>query len=173
MCVIFASAFCAQATLAQQRKTTPSRTALPKKKTTSARTAAPKNNDIKDETPKVANQLKNVSRYIFVLGAVANGLEDTDKLIRNGRATQSAIEVNNQNKQKVINSIRDLRAGLAALEIDFRTKPALRVFLPQIDGIAGLAGTSEELAIGGSFMDAGKNLLLVVEKLTDALAAMP
>jgi hypothetical protein len=70
-------------------------------------------------------------------------------------------------------AIRNLRAGLASLEVDFRVKPSLKKYLPQIQGITDLAAQSEELAAAGRFSDSGKPLLSVVEKLADTLAAIP
>jgi len=156
-------------TAAQKKKTT--RKTTPK--TTTSTTTTTGGLETKAGADKVSIQIKNVTKFIFILGGVASGLETADKEAKSGKLSKAAVDTNNQYKQKVIASIRDLRAGLAALEIEFRTKPGLKNYLFQIQGIADLAGQSEDLAANGRFSDSGKVLLSVVEKLADTLAALP
>ena len=122
------------------------------------------------DAQRVSNQVMNVTKFLYILGGVAKGIEDIDK---DTKANRNALDLNAANKRKVIQGIRDLRAGLAALEVDFRTKPLLRKYLLKIDGISALTGQSEDLATAGKFSDAGRPLVMVVEKLADTLVAMP
>ncbi len=137
-------------------------------------TVAPTNAlEIKQNAEKVAIQLKNVTNFIYKLGGIATGLEDADKEAKAGKLSRAAIDKNNEFKQAVVLSIRNLKAGLAALEIEFRTKPSIKPYLAQINGVTDLATQSEDLALGGQFTASGKSLILVVEKLADTLMAMP
>jgi hypothetical protein len=154
---------------AQKRRTT--RRTAPK--TNPAPTAPAPSADIKNGAEKVSIQIKNLTKFIYVLGGAASGIEDIDKQAKTGRVAKATIDKNNQYKQTVIQSIRNLRAGLADLEIEFRTKPALRTYLSYIQGIADMTGIAEEQAAGGKFTDSGKTLLLVIERLSDTLAALP
>ncbi len=124
--------------------------------------------EIKASAEKVSTQLKNLTRFIYLLGGIARNIEDNDKNSR-GRT----IPQNEENKQKVIAAIRNFRAGLAALETEFRAKPALRTYNFQIQGISDLTGQAEDLAVSGSFTESGKVLLSVVEKLSDTLVSLP
>jgi uncharacterized phage infection (PIP) family protein YhgE len=123
-----------------------------------------------ETTQKVSNQITNVTKFLYLLGGIAKGIEDIDK---DKRANAQAIAANNENKKNVQQTIRNLRAGLAALEVDFRTKPSLKPYLAHIEGISDLAGQSETLAMSNRFADAGRPLVTVVGKLADALAEMP
>ena len=154
---------------AQKKKSTTRKTTTPKTTPTTTTNSL----DIKDGSSKVSIQLKNVSKFLYILGISATGIEEADKKIKNGKPTKAQIDENNVNKQKVITSIRNIKAGLAELETLFRTKPALRNYLVQIDGITNLTIQSEDLAAAGKFVDSGRIFLSVVEKLTDTLAAMP
>ena len=129
--------------------------------------------EIKAGAEKVSIQIKNVSKFIYNLGGVARIIEDLDKEIAAGKASRNAPDLNARNKQAVLSTITNLRAGLAALEIEFRTKPALRNYLFQIQGISDMSGMAEDQAAGGQFTQSGKTLLLVIEKLADTLAALP
>ena len=122
---------------------------------------------------KVSTQIKNVSKFVYSLGGVARIIEDLDREIAARKASASAPELNAKNKQAVVSTIKNLRAGLAALEVEFRTKPALRNYLFQIQGIAELTGVAEDQASGGQLTESGRSLLLVIEKLADTLAALP
>ncbi|MDQ3323023.1 MAG: hypothetical protein M3525_11445 [Acidobacteriota bacterium] len=150
---------------AQRRRTPAKRTPKP------AATISPSSAEIKQGAEKVSTQLKNVTKFIYVLGGVAGGIEDIDK--DSGKVSRAAADLNEENKQKVIQTIRNLRAGLAALEVEFRTKPALKNYLFQINGITDIGGSAEDEAAAGQFVQSGKTLLLVVEKLADTLAALP
>ncbi len=122
------------------------------------------------DAQRVSNQVMNVTKFLYLLGGIAKGIEDLDK---DTRANRAALDKNAANKQGVIQTIRNLRAGLAALEVDFRTKPLLRKYLLKIEGIAALSSQSEDLAAAGRFSESGRPLVSVVEKLSDTLVAMP
>ena len=171
---VFVCLLClASASMAQRRK-------APARKTTRPAAAAPSspapvNNvaEIRAAADKVSIQIKNLTKFIFVLGGVAKGIEDIDKDAQTGRVSRATLDKNAQFKQSVIQSIRNLRAGLSALEIEFRAKPALRNYVFQIGGISDSAATAEGQAQAGQFTESGKTLLGIVEKLSDALVAMP
>ncbi len=146
------------------------------RKTTTA--TKPDNNAVESAAVKkgaedVAIQLKNVSKFVFVLGGVAKGIEDIDKAVKEGKASREIADKNAQFKDDVITSIRALRAGLIRLDVDFRANPALQKYQVNLQNVGGLTARAEDLALAGRFTDSGKELLLVVESLTDTLVAMP
>ncbi len=122
-------------------------------------------NDIKDESEKISIQIKNLTKFIYLLGGIANVLEDDDK---NAKARKLPMP-NKDKKEAVINSIHNVRVGIIALESDFRTKPKLKPYLPNIQGVSDMCANAEDLAVGGQFYASGKSLLEVVNKLTDVL----
>ena len=154
---------------AQKRKTTTKKT----KRTVAAMTAPVAPTEIKFGAEKVSTQIKNVSKFIYNLGGIARVIEDLDKEIAARKASRNAPELNARIKQDVITSIKNLRAGLVALEIEFRTKPALKPYLFQIQGLSDMSGRAEDQANDGQFTESGKTLLMVIEKLSDTLAALP
>lgn len=167
--VIALCVMCLAFTANAQKRRTRTKTTKP----AAAATAAPLSSEIRSGADKVSTQIKNVTKFIFVLGSVAKGIEDIDKQVKNGRVSREITDQNVQFKKDVIQSIRNLRAGLVALEIEFRTKPALKNYLFQIQGISDMTGTAEDQAMAGQFSESGKTLLFVVEKLSDTLAALP
>lgn len=153
---------------AQRRKT-----ATKKAKAVSVPTASASNSEVKAGAEKVSVQIKNLSKFIYNLGDVARVTEDLDREIAAGKASRNAPNLNAKNKQAIVTTIRNLRAGFAALEIEFRTKPALKNYLFSIQGISDMTGRAEDQAAAGQLTESGKTLLIVIEKLADTLAAMP
>lgn len=165
--LIIAAASLTLSVSAQKKKPVPAPTKKP------VATTSTNALEIKQSAEKVAIQLKNVASFIYTLGGVATGIEDADKEARAGKLSKTAVDKNNQFKQAVIQSIRNLKAGLASLEIEFRTKTPIKPYLAQINGVTDLATSGEDLALAGQFTASGKSLIAVVEKLADTLAAMP
>jgi len=121
---------------------------------------------------KTANQLSNVNRFIDVLGPIAQNIEALDAQNRIKPLSKKAYAENQANKQKVILALRNLKAGLVALETDFRTKPLLKKFLPRIQGISILAADSEDSMLAGKFVTAKDPLRNIARKLSDTYAVL-
>lgn len=163
LCLIFSAS-------AQKRRSSAKRVKAP---AAAARSTAPTTTEIKTGALKVATQIKNVSKFVYVLGGVARVIEDLDRDIAAGESTRNARDLNARNKQSLMTTMRNLRAGLVALELEFRTKSALRKYLYQIQGISDMSGAAEDQALDGQITASGKTLLTIIEKLSDTLAALP
>jgi hypothetical protein len=61
---------------------------------------------------------------------------------------------------------------LDQLEVDFRTNPALQPFYIKLAGSAAGAASAEQAAEAGQYEQSGRELLNVVNRLTDVLLAM-
>lgn len=129
--------------------------------------------EVKAGADKVSVQIKNVTKFLYTLGGIAIRIEDLDAEAKTKTIAKASLDANAANKQKVMTAIRNLRAGIATLEVEFRTKPALTKYLMQVEGITALSAECEDLATAGRFSEAGRPLLLLVEKLSDALVALP
>ncbi len=129
--------------------------------------------NLKTGAEKVSIQIKNTTKFLYNLGSIAKGIEEIDKAVLDRKASREVADKNAKFKRDVLQSIRNLRAGLVALEVEFRTRPELKPFLFQIQGISDISATSEDQAIAGQFFESGRTLLFVVEKLSDTLASMP
>lgn len=160
------------ATATAQRRTTTKRKYPPTPKVVTTNNTST-TSDVAKAKETVNNQIKNISKFVDVLGPIAQSIESIDNDAKTKKVKKETLDANAANKQKVILAIRNLRAGLEALENDFTTKPALKKFLPKIQGISALGIQSEAQAKSNRFSDSRKPLLSVVEKLTDTLAAMP
>ena len=121
---------------------------------------------------RVAEQIKVLTRFIYLLGGVAKGLETADDATSRNEASAAIIDQTKQSKVTVRASIRSVKDGLDKLEIDFRATPALQRYYISLAGVAAGAAKAEDLAAANQFDKAGRALLEVVNHLTDVLLEM-
>jgi hypothetical protein len=121
---------------------------------------------------RVAEQIKTLTRFIYLLGGVAKGLETVDDATSRNEASAAIIDQAKQNKLQVRSSIRSVKDGLDKLEIDFRSTPELQRYYIKLAGVAAGAAKAEDLAAANQFDKAGRALIDVVNRLTDVLLEM-
>jgi len=121
---------------------------------------------------RVADQIKNMTRFIYLLGGVTSGIAAVDEAARRNEATPELVQKNQQSKATVKNSIQNFRAALDQLETDFRATPDLQPYYIKLAGSASGAATAEEQAAANQFDAAGRSLLNVINRLTDVLLIM-
>lgn len=121
---------------------------------------------------RVADQIKLLTTFTYLLGGVNSGIAAADEEIRRNQASPQMVENNKQSKARVRTSIQGFREGLDKLEIDFRATPELQPYYIKLAGVAAGAATAEEQAAGNQFDAAGRSLLKVINRLTDVLLAM-
>jgi hypothetical protein len=122
---------------------------------------------------RVADQLKTLTRFLYLLGGVAKGIESADAAARRNEASPAVIEQTQKSKATVKTSLQDVRIGLDKLELDFRTTPELNRYYIKLAGVAAGAASAEEQAAANQFDRAGRTMLEVVNRLTDVLLEMP
>jgi hypothetical protein len=154
------------ASFAQTRKRQTSNKPATTSKTTSAESAAA----VRTEgANRVANQIKNLSRFLYLVGGVVKGIEAIDAQAKDGQTSPT----NEKNKAQLRASFTDFRVGLDSLEVYFRSTPELQPYYTKLVGSASGAATAEQQAMSGQFNQASNTLLGVIGRLTDVLVAMP
>ena len=136
-------------------------------------TTTPKASEIQREAAtRVADQIKILTKFIYLLGGVAKGIEDLDNAAKRNEASPTILEQAQRNKQTVQASITARREELDKLEIYFRTTPELQRYYTSLAGVAESAAIAEDQAAANKFDQAGRSLLGGVNRLTDVLLAM-
>ncbi len=121
---------------------------------------------------KVADQIKILTKFLYLLGGAAKGIEQIDEEARRNEASPTALQQNDRNKASFKSSLENVRVGLDQLEIYFRGTPELQGYYLKLAGSAAGAATAEDQAAAGHFDQAGRTLLGVVNRLTDVLLVM-
>ena len=121
---------------------------------------------------RVADEIKSLSTFIYLLGGVNSGIASVDEAVRRNEATPALVQKNQESKATVKSSIQNFRVRLDKLETDFRATPELQPYYIKLAGSAAGAATAEEQAAANQFDRAGRSLLLVIGRLTDVLLLM-
>ena|SRR5687768_17461339 len=154
-------------TLGQTRRRSGSRATPPantaQQRLTQARTAG---------ATRVADQIKFLTTFIYLLGGVTSGIAAVDEAARRNEASPAVLQQNQQSKTRVKSSIQGFRETLDKLEIDFRATPELQPYYIKLAGVAAGAAKAEEQAAANQFDAAGRTLLGVINRLTDVLVLM-
>lgn len=159
------------ATFAQGRQRTSTRRSTQQKsrpENTTQKTA-----DARTEgASRVAEQIKNLTRFLYLLGGVSKGIEAVDEAVRRNEASPAVVQQTEKDKATVKMSLQNVREGLDKLEIDFRATPELQRYYISLAGVAAGAAGAEDQAAAGHYDQAGRSLLDVVNRLTDVLLQM-
>ena len=153
------------ASMAQTRKRQTTKHPATTTKTTAETAAAVRT----EGANRVANQIKNLSRFLYKVGGVVKGIEAIDAQAKDGQTSPT----NERNKAQLRSTFTDFRVGLDSLEVYFRSTPELQPYYTKLVGSASGAATAEQQAASGQFNQACETLLGVVGRLTDVLVAMP
>lgn len=121
---------------------------------------------------RVAEQIKLMTKFIYLLGGVNSGIAAVDEAVRRNEASPQVLQQNQTSKALVKKSIQDFRVGLDKLETDFRATPDLQPYYIKLAGSAAGAATAEDQAAANQFDAAGRTLLTVINRLTDVLLIM-
>ena len=138
----------------------------------STRTTAPLVDKRREGAARIAEQIKTLTRFIYLLGGVAKGLEGVDDAARRNEASPEILEQAKKNKLTVRTSIQSVRDGLDKLESEFSSTTELRRYYTRLAGVASGAARADEQAAANQFDRAGRTLLEVVNRLTDVLLEM-
>ena len=165
--VVLSTLLISSGTLAQTRK----RSTSSKPKSTT--TAAPKLNEVRTAgATRVGDQIKFLTKFIYLLGGATNNIASVDESIKRNQAGPDAVQKNAAAKAQVRSGIQGFREALDKLEIDFRATPELQPYYIKLAGVAAGAADAEQRAATEQFDAAGRSLLAVVNRLTDVLLLM-
>ena len=107
--------------LGQTRKRSTTKSSAPAKTTKAADAEAAAAAAARtDGATKIANQIKNLTTFLYILGGVAKSIEAMDAAAKAGQVSPT----NDKNKAQLKQSFTDFRIGLDALEVHFRSTPA-------------------------------------------------
>ena len=159
------------ASLAQTRGR---RTANKRRAPAPAISAPPESNTaLREAKGRVADQIKNLTRFIYLYGRVSNGIETTeDQAKRGGMPSDQVTGLTSRSKATLGNTLKNIREGLEQLETYFRSTPEVERFYGRLAGVAASAADAEDKAAANQLDQAGRSLIEVVNRLTDALLEM-
>lgn len=147
------------------------RTSAPKR-STATRARRPASNTaasalaLQDGRQRVSEKIKQISNFVYLYGRFSKDFEQAVGPSGQADATANAL------KNRLVSSLQDIRDGLDALELHFRTTPELERFSLRLSGVALGAANAEQQASSNRLDAAGRSLLEVINRLTDVLQEM-
>ncbi len=125
--------------------------------------------DLREGATQVANQLKLITRFIYVYGKVISSLEMAEEQAQRGESNQKIKTQTEQTRASLANNINGLRAGLESALSLFRAKPNLQPHYTKLLEASDALRTAEQLATANRFDEAGKMLSVAAGNLVDLL----
>lgn len=159
--LILPSTALSQARSRTTRRGTPARTSKPVSADAAAAAKA-------EGATRVANQVKNLTAFLYLLGGVAKDLDAQETALRSGTGSPTQ----QRNKARIIATFEDFRVGVDNLENYFSSTSELRPYYAKLLGSADAAATAKTQAASGHVEQAGHTLVNLVSQLTDLLALM-
>jgi hypothetical protein len=149
--------------LPQARRTQKQRAPAPKPQATS---------DFREEAGQIANQLKLLTRFLFVYGKISNGLETADEQARRGESSDALQTKIKLDKADVVNNLGNIKAGLENVAQSLKAKPQLRAPYIKLSDAVEVVANAQRLAAANRFDEAGKALLGAADRLSDLLVEL-
>lgn len=164
-CLLFAAT---EATAQKRRPAARGKAAATKKPSAASNAAA-----VKAGADEISFQIKNLTKFIYLLGGSAQSLQTIETEAKQGRVSQTARQQSELGRKGLLSAITIQKNTMLDLEDRFRREPALKPYLLQLTGVGLSASEAEDSAARGDFQQAGNKLLEVLAQLTDTLRAMP
>lgn len=149
------------AVLAQKKKRTPSPRA------TAPAPAPPP--DTRKEATEVATTLKALTKFLFLYGKIANGLEVAEDQAKRSRLPANVIEINVKSKNGVQAGITGLKDQVDKLGLVLQANPRLQIPYINLAGVTQKIVEAQGLVQNNQFDDAGRSLVMAVERLADLM----
>lgn len=135
-------------------------------------TTSPRASAIPDARNKLADEIKLLTRFLYLYGRSSDSIEATDDQVRRGALPREALTAANQSRAALRGSLQNIREGLDNLEQYFRTTPGLERSYTQLAGVAAAASDAEDLAATNQLDRAGRKIIEVTAKLVEVLGGM-
>ena len=153
---------------AQRRRGAPAPRRTPAASSTQRRSAPA----LTDGRLRVADQIKILTRFLYLFARASSSVEMIDEQARRGRITPQEAGLISKNKAALQTNLANVRDGLDQLELRFRTTSGLERYYPRLVGVAAGAAKAEEQAASNQLEQAGRSLLDTIARLTDVLLEM-
>jgi hypothetical protein len=114
---------------------------------------------------KLADQIKNLTRFAYLYGRFSKDLENVS-------AQAESADVARRTKAALLTNFVNFREALDAMEKDFRFNPGLSRHYAMLQGAAQKVSEAEAQAAANQYDRAGRLILEVVNQLTDVLLEM-
>lgn len=125
--------------------------------------------DARIEATQTTDTLKALTKFIYLYGKIANGLEVAEDQSKRTRPSASVMEKNAENKNGVLKGINGLKEQVDKLGQTLQANPKLQVQYVNLAGVTQKIVEAMQLVGSSHFDDAGRSLVVAAERLADIL----
>lgn len=155
--------FAASGVYGQTRRRTTNRRSRPAATSQSAAVPA------RTAATRLAEQIKSIGRFLYLYGPISKDLAANESAAQGNQTAADAIQ---RNKAKLREAFHNYRVQMDELETTFSGSSELRPFYTKLLGVAASAAQAEDAVAASRYDQAGRNLLDVMNRLTDVLVDM-
>lgn len=149
--------------IGQKRRTTT------RKKTTPA---APVVADMRPEATKISEQIGLFTKFLYVYGKVANGLEVAEDLAKRGETSPTIAAQNRKSKEALIANISGLKSGLETVVQELKDNSRMQVQYLKLSYASEATANAERLAAASRYDEAGQALVLAIQRMSETIISM-
>ncbi|HEV2799624.1 MAG TPA: hypothetical protein VGW12_03960 [Pyrinomonadaceae bacterium] len=154
----------------RQRRSAPARQPA---STRARKPAAASQTVLNEARIRLTDELKTLTRFLYLYGRTSVGVEANEKQAREGgEVSPQAQAILTRSRETVLKSVGDIRDRLDKLELYFRSTPGLERHYTRLSGVAASAASAEQRAGAGQLDAAGRALIEVANQLADVLLEM-
>ncbi len=164
--IVFALLLASSPAVLAQKKKRSTPTSQRNRTTTPAPAPPP---DTRKEATEVATTLKALTKFLFIYGKIANGLEVAEDQAKRNRVPASVIEQTIKSKNGVQAGIAGLKDQIDKLGQVLQANPRLQVPYINLAGVTQKIAEAQGLVQNNQFDEAGRSLVTAVERLVDVL----
>ena len=152
-----------------RRRSTGNRQRVPNAAAARREREAQATSELNDARQRVSDQIKNLTRFLYLFGRISNGIEIAEEQSRGGNQSPTTAAAIERNKAALRENLRNMRAGLEQLETHFRETQSLSRFSLRVDGVSAGIARAEQSVAANELDRAGRALIDIINRLTDAL----
>jgi hypothetical protein len=128
--------------------------------------------DMRAEATQVADQIKNVTKFLYIYGKVQNSLEIADEQAKRGQTDPKIAEENKKSKDALVVNINGLRMGINSLLKGWEGNSKLQLQSLRLVKASDAVAVAEQNASAGRYREAADALVIAVERMTETMIAM-
>jgi hypothetical protein len=128
--------------------------------------------DMRTEATQVADQIKNVTKFLYIYGKVQNSLEIADEQAKRGQSDPKVVADNKKSKDALVVNINGLRMGLNNILKTWDANSKMQVQSLRLVKASDAIQAAEQLAAASRYKEAADALVIAVERMTDTMISM-
>lgn len=128
--------------------------------------------DLRPQAGEIAEQIRLLSRFLFVFGKVVNGLEAARDQSRRNQTTPAVEASFKQSRESLISSVNGLGSGIDELISSFRNDPNLQIQYLKLGAARDSVTDAAQLVANQQYDEAGTALTTAIERLTETIISM-